>query len=323
VAAPLVITHPASYEHQPPEHPERPERIAAIESALDAPEFASIQRHQLDLGPDPVPDEARQVAYSVHQADYVDAIFATGAKRNAEGVGGWLDTDTFIGPGSLNAACAAVLSAREAVSRVLDGQTETAFSFCRPPGHHATRSQAMGFCFFNNAAAAAQSALSNGLRRVAIVDFDVHHGNGTQDIFYGRRDVLYISAHQWPFYPGTGAAEERGTGEGKGFTLNLPLPARTGDSEYLDAFDSAVLPALAGYAPELLVVSAGFDAHARDPLAEMEVTTEGFDALATRLLDAADRVCGGRSAWILEGGYDLDAVGSSAAACVRAAVRGA
>ena len=322
MAAPLVITNPASSLHRPPDHPERPERIEAIEAALSAPEFANVRRHQLDLPAGVVPggDAARAIAHGIHDRDYVDEIFLVGAMRNTEEVGGWLDADTYVGPGSLDAACAALLSAQEAVARVLAGDAATAFSFCRPPGHHATHAQAMGFCFFNNAAAAAQAGLNSGLERVAIVDFDVHHGNGTQDIFYHRPDVLYISTHQWPLYPGTGRVGERGAGEGEGFTLNVPLGAGTGDDGYLEAIDAQVLPALAGYAPDLLVVSAGFDAHRRDPLAQMEVTTAGFGAIARRLLEAADRLCGGRSAWILEGGYDLEGLGESAAECVRVAL---
>jgi acetoin utilization deacetylase AcuC-like enzyme len=180
----------------------------------------------------------------------------------------------------------------------------------------------MGFCFFNNVAVAAQSAVDLGLDRVAIVDFDVHHGNGTQDIFYDRSDVLYVSTHQWPLYPGTGSIDERGAGRGEGFTVNLPLPAGTGDDEYTRVFDDMVIPVLDSFEPQLLLVSAGFDAHGADPLAGMEVTTAGFVALARRLLDAADRLCDGRSAWMLEGGYDLEALGDSAAAIVAEAARG-
>jgi acetoin utilization deacetylase AcuC-like enzyme len=325
VSAPLVLTHPASYLHHPPGHPERPERIAAIEAAIAAdPELLALPSLEIDLrGEAPVPgaSEARSAAMSVHDERHVESMFAVGAEAEAEGGGGWLDADTFVGPGSLEAACASLLTGREAARRVLSGDARTAFSFCRPPGHHATRQQAMGFCLFNNIAAVAQDALGAGLERVAIVDFDVHHGNGTQDIFYARADVLYISTHQWPLYPGTGAADERGSGDGEGFTLNIPMPAGSGDADYLAAFDGAVLPALLHFAPELLLVSAGFDAHSADPLAGMEVTTAGFATLARRLLDAAEGSSEGRSAWLLEGGYDLDALGSSAAAVLREASR--
>ena len=325
MAAPLVITHPSSYLHKPPGHPERPERIAAIEAALVAdPALRNVAMFELDLPSEtPVPGArgAREAVTGVHDDALVERVFRLGEEAEAHGNGEWLDADTYIGPGSLEAACGAVLSAREAARRALAGDGGAVFSFSRPPGHHATRALAMGFCFFNNVATAAQLALDSGMQRVAIMDFDVHHGNGTQDIFYSRADVLYISTHQWPLYPGTGAAGETGAGAGEGYTLNVPLPAGTGDAGYLAAFDEAVIPALDRYEPELLLVSAGFDAHAADPLAGMEVTTAGFGQFAARLLDVAGRHSNGRSAWCLEGGYDLGAVGEGAAAVVAEAVK--
>jgi acetoin utilization deacetylase AcuC-like enzyme len=317
---PVVITHPACLGHHPPGHPESPERLHAIERALADPGFAAVRRLRLDATVGEAGPRARAAAGAVHDREHVNAVFDAGTAATQAGDGGWVDADTYIGPGSLEAACAGLLSALEAVRLVLDGETTTAFSFCRPPGHHATRSRAMGFCLFNNVAAAAQAALAAGLSRVAIVDFDVHHGNGTQDIFYDRPDVLYISTHQWPLYPGTGAAEERGSGAGEGFTLNLPLPAGADDRTYARAMEARILPALSEYQPEMLLLSAGYDAHRDDPLAGMELTSAGFGAIAERLLDAADELCGGRSAWVLEGGYDLDALASSAAATVAAAV---
>lgn len=325
MSGPLVITHPSSYLHHPPDHPERAERIGAIAAALAAdPALRGLAMTELEIPQEtsaPGATAARAAVAGVHDPGHVAHIFSAGEAAEARGTGAWLDTDTYIGPGSLEAICGSVLSAVEAVDRVLAGETDTAFSFCRPPGHHATRSQAMGFCFFNNVAAAAQRALDSGLSRVAIVDFDVHHGNGTQDIFYDRPEVLYISTHEWPQYPGTGAADERGHGAGEGFTLNLPLPAGYSDDDYARIFDQAVLPALDRYQPELLLLSAGFDAHRSDPLAGMELSTDGFGLLAHRLLDRAGRLCGGRSAWILEGGYDLDALGASVAIVVREAAR--
>ncbi|MGI8608124.1 MAG: histone deacetylase family protein [Candidatus Dormibacteria bacterium] len=325
MTSPLVITHPSSFRHHPPGHPESPERIAAIEAALVAdPRLKGLSVLALDLsGETPVPGAAatRAALAGLHDAALIDEIFRRCEDAEAHDAGGWIDADTYIGPGSLEAACATVLSACEAVRRAVDDDPPTTFSFCRPPGHHATRAQAMGFCLFNNVAAAAQCALDGGLQRVAIVDFDVHHGNGTQDIFYQRSDVLYISTHQWPLYPGTGAESERGSGAGEGRTLNVPMPAGSGDEGYIRVFDDAVLPALDAYAPELLLVSAGFDAAAEDPLAGMEVSTPGFAQLAGRLLDAAERLCGGRSAWVLEGGYDLDSLGAGAAAVVAEATR--
>jgi acetoin utilization deacetylase AcuC-like enzyme len=323
--SPLVITHPASYLHHPPGHPERSERIAAIQAALVAnPALRGLEVLELEFaGETPVPGAraTHEALVRVHDEQLVDRLFKAGQEAELSGVGDWLDSDTFVGPGSLEAACAAVLSAREAARRAVAGDPVTTFSFCRPPGHHATRSQAMGFCLFNNVAAAAQLALDSGLERVAIVDFDVHHGNGTQDIFYERGDVLYISTHQWPLYPGTGGTDERGRGEGEGFTLNLPLPAGYGDDDYTRIFDQAVLPALDRYQPELLLVSAGYDAHHDDPLAGMELSTAGFGLLAARLLDRANHLCEGRSAWILEGGYDVDALGASAAVTVQQALK--
>ena len=174
----------------------------------------------------------------------------------------------------------------------------------------------MGFCLFNNVAVAAQAALDRGLERVAIVDFDVHHGNGTQDIFYERGDVFYMSCHQWPLYPGTGSADERGRGAGEGFTVNVPMAAGGGEAEYLAVFDTVFGPALVEYQPELLLVSAGFDAHELDPLAQMELTTEAYGKLANRLQQWSEDLCEGRSAWFLEGGYDLDGLSGGVAATV-------
>ncbi|MFN2462790.1 MAG: histone deacetylase [Candidatus Dormibacteria bacterium] len=323
MAQPLVLTHPASHAHRPPGHPESEARIAAIEMALERPGLEAVQRASVELVPGVIPgaEAAVAAAYRIHDAAYVDALLRVGQECEQRGDGGWIDPDTYIGPGTLAAACAGIVTAQEAVQTVLDGRASTAFSLCRPPGHHATRRHAMGFCFFNNAAAAAQTAIDAGVERVAIVDFDVHHGNGTQDIFYERADVLYISTHQWPLYPGTGASAERGEDRGAGFTLNLPLPPGSGDREYLSVFDSRLLPAVRAFSPSLMVVSAGYDAHARDPRAGMEVSTEGYRALAGRLLELADEVTDGRSAWILEGGYSVEDLADSVFATVRAAVK--
>jgi acetoin utilization deacetylase AcuC-like enzyme len=297
-------------KHNAPGHPERPERIAAVEAALAAdPALASLPR----AVPEPVaPDLLR----TVHRPEYVDAIERLGAETEARGEGGWLDPDTWIGPGSLEAALAAAGAAADGVRRVLGGGARRAFSLCRPPGHHATADRAMGFCLFNNVAVGAQQALSSGLRRVAILDFDVHHGNGAQDIFYERADVLYASCHQWPLYPGTGARSARGRGEGTGFTLNVPMPAGCGEAEYLEVFDDQFAPALRDYRPELVLVSAGFDAHRDDPLAGMMLTTEAYGVLGRRIRGWTEDLCQGRSIWCLEGGYDLDALGPSVAGVV-------
>ena len=214
---PLLLLHPASLNHRAPDHPERPERIEAIVSRLDSdPELSSLPRRQ----PEAAPMEAMA---SVHRWAYVESVRRAAAEVQAAGRGRWLDADTWIGPGSLGAALASAGACIAAVNGVLGGEQATAFSLCRPPGHHATRDTAMGFCIFNNIAVAAQHARDSGLDRVAVIDFDVHHGNGTQDIFYERADVLYMSCHQSPLYPGTGAAAERGRGAGEGFTVNVPM----------------------------------------------------------------------------------------------------
>jgi acetoin utilization deacetylase AcuC-like enzyme len=307
---PLLLTHPASLLHQAPGHPESPERLIAIEAAIAADaELSAMPRAQ----PDPVP---LTLVEKVHHPAYVSSIVEAGRRVDEERLGGWLDADTWIGPGSLEAALTAAGAAVEAMRRVLSGDNLSAFCLARPPGHHATRDAAMGFCLFNNIAIGAQAALDAGLGRVAIVDFDVHHGNGTQDIFYDRSDVYYMSCHQWPLYPGTGAETERGRGEGEGYTLNQPMAAGGGEVEYLEVFDHHFAPALRQYQPELLMLSAGFDAHERDPLANMRLTTPAYAVLADRIRDLAE-LCEGRSVWCLEGGYDLDALSGSVVQVLR------
>ena len=246
-----------------------------------------------------------------HDQRYVSAIVAAGQGADLRGEGGWLDADTYIGPGSLQAAVHAAGGAVDAARHALAAEGQVAFSLCRPPGHHATRRQAMGFCLFNNVAVAACAALDAGLERVAILDFDVHHGNGTQDIFYGRADVLYMSCHQYPWYPGTGAAGEQGEGEGTGFTLNAPMSAGSGAAEYRTVFDDVFAPRLREYRPELILVSAGYDAHIDDPLGSMRLRSSDFATLVERVRGWSQELCAGRSAWVLEGGYSLRALGES------------
>jgi acetoin utilization deacetylase AcuC-like enzyme len=308
--APVLLSHPACALHRAPGHPERPERIEAIEAALGADErLRTLPRRE----PEPV---SRERLESVHRPWLVEAIHRAGAQADELGEGTWIDPDTWLGPGSLQAALVSAGAGVTAIEIVLGGEGRVAFSICRPPGHHATRAKAMGFCLFNNVAVAAQEAVEKGLERVAIVDFDVHHGNGTEDIFYERSDVLYLSCHQSPLYPGTGAADDRGRGEGEGFTVNFPMPPGCGDDEYLSVFDLVFGPALREYRPELLLVSAGFDAHHRDALAQMEVTTAGYGRMGARIRDLAEELCGGRSAWFLEGGYDLEGLSTGVVAVV-------
>jgi acetoin utilization deacetylase AcuC-like enzyme len=309
--APLLLSHPACEFHQAPEHPERPERLAAIYEALAADDqLRDLPRRQPELA-------SRHRLEALHDPAYVDSIFRAGTLADERGLGGWLDPDTWVGPASLEAALAAAGGAVAAVEAVLSGEHGSAFSLTRPPGHHATRTRAMGFCLFNNIALGAQAALDSGLERVAIVDFDVHHGNGTQDIFYERSDVLYMSCHQYPLYPGTGAASERGRGDGEGFTVNVPMPAGGARAQYLGVFDEVFVPALRQHQPQMLLTSAGFDAHQNDPLAQMELSSDDYGLLAGRLRASAEELCEGRSAWVLEGGYDLRGLSESVVAVLK------
>ncbi|MFT3768241.1 MAG: histone deacetylase [Minicystis sp.] len=234
-----------------------------------------------------------------------------------------IDADTYLAPASLPAARRAAggaIALAEALVAAGEGDPRQGVALLRPPGHHATRDQGMGFCLLNNVALAAYAALAKGLSRVAIVDWDVHHGNGTQDIFWNDDRVLFISLHESPLYPGTGAAREIGDGPGRGFSINVPLPASSNDPVYRLAFTEIVLPALRRYKPELILVSAGFDAHARDPLASMQLTEVGYGWMARALREVADETAGGRLGLVLEGGYDLSAIEGSMEAAILAAL---
>jgi acetoin utilization deacetylase AcuC-like enzyme len=277
--------------------PERPERLAGLLRGLAAdPRFELATGH---VGS----EDVESAILAVHDAAYVERF-----RRAVERGDGLLDTaDNPVSGGSFEAATAAAGCALAALDAVLAGN-RPAFAAVRPPGHHAERDRAMGFCFFNAAALVAERARRAGLERVAIVDVDVHHGNGTQHLFEECADVLYASLHQYPFYPGTGAADERGRGAGEGFTLNVPLAAGEGDDEWLSALDEVVLPALERFGPELLVVSAGFDAWRGDPLGGMRVDERGFAAMGRRLFDFGAERCAGRAVALLEGGYDLEAL---------------
>jgi acetoin utilization deacetylase AcuC-like enzyme len=294
----LLITSPRFEEHvTPPGHPERMERARVFDAAA----ARWVKHGGRTAAPRPA---TRQELASVHGSAYLDEIAATAGRAVM------LDQDTFTSPEScdiaLLAAGAAVVAAAHAIE-----QHEAAFALVRPPGHHAEPDRAMGFCLYNNVAVAAASALAGGLDRVAIVDFDVHHGNGTQHMFYEEPRVLYVSSHQYPFYPGTGAVDEVGAGPGRGFTVNLPLEAGAMDEDYDLVYRELVVPVLAEFSPQLLLVSAGFDVHERDPLASMRMTTAGCAALVGRLAAAAPD---GAVAFVTEGGYDLEAL----AACLEA-----
>jgi acetoin utilization deacetylase AcuC-like enzyme len=284
-----------------PGHPERPQRLTAIRDGL---ERSGTLARLLPITPEAAPLEALA---RVHDEGYVEALQQVCARAPVR-----LDPDTGVSEGSWAAALLSAGGGLAAVDAVMEGRARSAFVCTRPPGHHAERDRAMGFCLFNNIAVAARHAQDrHGVKRVAIVDWDVHHGNGTQHIFDADDTVLYISTHQWPFYPGTGARGERGRGPGLGTTINLPLPAGSGDEEYERLFETVVIPTIESFEPGLLLISAGFDAHERDPLAGMALTTDGYGKLTTLLRDAARALCDGRIVSLLEGGYDLDALAAS------------
>ena len=251
-------------------------------------------------------DAARAAVEGIHDPDYVRRLEA--AIQRGDGL---IDSaDNPLSAGTWPAAWGAVECALDAVDWVMNGTHRSAFVAIRPPGHHAERATAMGFCYFNTVGACAEHLRRrHELDRVAIVDFDVHHGNGTQHIFEHRADVLFVSLHQFPFYPGTGAAGEVGIGDGEGATVNVPMPAGCGDEAYLDAFDRHVVPALERFGPEFLLISAGFDAWRQDPLGGMQVTAEGYEQWGQRLASAASKLCSGRTVSLLEGGYDLGNLG--------------
>ncbi len=286
-----------------PHHPERADRLRAIHDTLSAAALDGV------VWETPSPAERMQVEL-VHAAEYVDRI------EGLRGRSGQFDPDTIVSPGSVEAAYMAAGAAIDAVEAVHENPGVNAFALVRPPGHHAERGKAMGFCLFNNIAiAAAHAAQSLGMKRILIVDWDVHHGNGTHYSFYDRQDILVFNTHRYPFYPGTGEARETGRGNGAGYTVNVPLPAGMGDGDYQFAFDTVLEPIAHSYEPDLVLVSAGFDAHEFDPLGGMEVTAEGFGALCTQVQRIADDYAGGRLALILEGGYDLDGLSESVLRC--------
>jgi acetoin utilization deacetylase AcuC-like enzyme len=247
----------------------------------------------------------------VHSASHLARV-----RSIAESGGGWFDPDTYCTPASFAAALAAAGASLRAADAVLAGQAASAFVVARPPGHHATRDRAMGFCLFNNMAIVVAHAQRAGCARIAVVDVDVHHGNGTQDLFYDDPTVLYCSLHQYPWYPGSGAADETGGVHAPGTTVNVPVASGTGGPEWLELFDRHVLPAVDAFAPELVLVSAGFDAHEADPLAELRLTEKTYAAVAERVRSLAAGHSAG-SVWLLEGGYELEALAGSVAACLR------
>jgi acetoin utilization deacetylase AcuC-like enzyme len=288
-------------------HPESPARLQAA--------WAQLQRHGLLLDttlrePDPIDLADLERVHQTRHIRLIDSLAADG--------GGWVDGDTFVAAPSYDAALRASGAAVEACRAVLSGEQRNAFALVRPPGHHAPADRAMGFCLFNNVAVgAAWSLAAGGAERVLVVDFDVHHGNGTQAIFYDRPEVCFFSVHQYPLYPGTGALSETGAGAGAGSTLNLPLPPGCDDAIYLRAFDEVLAPFARRARPDLILVSAGYDAHWSDPLAHMRLTVDGYVALMQRLRSLADELCQGRLVALLEGGYSLEAVGAAVTASLQ------
>ncbi len=306
----MFLSHPSSLAHDTGPHPERADRIVAIEHELERRGWLGLERLES-------PAAQRATVTAVHPEAYVAAIEAVCARG-----GGQLDLDTVASAGSCEAALHGAGGAAKLVDLLLDGSAPSGFSVHRPPGHHATRMRAMGFCLFNNIAIAAQHALDrHGLERVLILDWDVHHGNGTNDIFYASDQVLFVSIHQWPLYPGTGSSRDAGSGVGEGYTVNLPVASGSGDEVFCSLVDHVAAPLAEEFAPQLVLVSAGYDAHYEDPLASCEVTEGGYAAM-TRSLLRIGSAAGAPVGFVLEGGYALAPLARSVAATVEVLVSG-
>ena len=303
-----LVTHPACLDHVPPQgHPERPARLSEVLKALDAPEFHSLVRKE-------APRADKEAIVRVHDRGFVDELLEAMPKSGYMQV----DSDTIASPGTEEAILRAAGALVLAVDMVLSGAAKNVFCAVRPPGHHATPMHAMGFCFFNNVAIGAQHARAkHGLRRIAVVDFDVHHGNGTQDAFSPNPELFYGSTHQSPLYPGTGRREETGAAHN---IVNAPLPPGAGGPEFRRAFERDILPALRRFNPELVMISAGFDAHRSDPLAQLRLDESDYAWATEQLCAVAKETAQSRVVSTLEGGYDLQATAASAAAHVRALI---
>jgi len=306
--ATAIITNPAHGAHDHAEHVEQAARLRAIEQAIDA---SGLRPALLEIAPQPA---SMAQILAVHHPRVLESLRAATQRG-----GGWFDQDTYCTAGSLDAALLAAGAAVRAVEAVELGQAANAFAIVRPPGHHATPDRPMGFCLFNNVAIAARHAtMALGVERVAIVDYDVHHGNGTQDCFYDDPQVLFCSTHATPLYPDSGEMHEYGLDGGYGNTLNIPLPHGSGDRTLLRVFDDLILPAIHDFAPQLLIVSAGYDGHWADPLGPFTLSTRGYAALTRRLVDLAGAVCQGKIVLVLEGGYDPAALGECVVTSLRA-----
>jgi acetoin utilization deacetylase AcuC-like enzyme len=300
----LLLTDPLFLRHDPgPEHPERPERLARILDVLESEPIGGTERR----APRPATEEEIAAVHTPRLREYL---------RGLRGRHEVIDPDTVTSPDTYDAAVLAAGASVQAVEEVLAGRARNAFALVRPPGHHAEPDRAMGFCLFNNVAIAAEAARRRGAERVLILDWDVHHGNGTQAAFWTRRDVLYMSVHQYPYYPETGSPFEVGEGPGAGYTINCGVPGGATDADYGAFYQDLFLPVAQAYKPDLVLVSAGFDAHRQDPIGGMVLTERGFAAMCTALKDMAESACQGRLVLLLEGGYSLEGLSRSVHACV-------
>ena len=305
----FLFENPIFLEHHTPEgHPERSDRIRAINLALEHERFAPLVREK-------APQANEDFVLLAHPESHLRAVMAAIPEEDINQV----EADTYASPASLQAALTGIGGAIAAVDAVFSGKADNAFVAARPPGHHAERNKVMGFCFFNNAAIAARHAQkTHGAERVAIVDWDVHHGNGTQDIFYDDRSVLFCSTHQMPLYPGSGAKDETGAGN----IVNAPLSMNDGSDHFREAFKSRVLPRVADFKPDIIIISAGFDAHHRDPLAQINLVADDFDWATAKLMELSEKSADNRVVSLLEGGYDLTGLAESAATHIYRLMRG-
>jgi acetoin utilization deacetylase AcuC-like enzyme len=306
MASKIALSRVVSPEHALPGHPESPGRFASFDPTLKGELAGSVELMEEDIDRDDVIESIRLA----HTDEYIQSIQDAMTRAPL-----FLDYgDTYATPQSFDSAIDAVGGTLTVLHAIQDGQNKRGFALIRPPGHHANQDQAMGFCLFNNIAIAAKTLQNNGYAKVAIYDFDVHHGNGTQDIFYDDPGVLFISSHQWGIYPGTGSKNEVGRAAGEGSTLNIPLPAYCGDLAIQQIYDQLILPRLDRFQPEFLLISAGFDAHWSDPLANLQFSTSGYHSLAKHLIRVAEQYCEGRIVFVLEGGYDPEALADNVGA---------